>query len=86
MTYRLEKFSTTGSPLIDGLVFDPATRTISGTPTAGMNGVFRLIATDSGGTANGRIDTAEFVFRLGVYDLDDVTNTSVDCTSPAHQS
>ena len=84
VTYRLEKFSTTGSPLIDGLVFDPATRTISGTPTAGMNGVFRLIATDSGGTANGRIDTAEFVFRLGVYDLDDVTNTSVDCTSPAH--
>ncbi|WP_419914702.1 putative Ig domain-containing protein [Candidatus Poriferisodalis sp.] len=82
VTYRLENFIN-GEPLGDGLVFDAATRTISGTPTASLNGVYKLIVTDSGGTAGARANKAEFVFRLAIQPNHSAsTNTSVDCTSP----
>jgi hypothetical protein len=79
-TYRLVNF-VTGDPLGGGFSFDAATRTISGTPTVEENSVFRLVATDSGGTADGRTNTAEFVFRFRVHSsYTTSTNTSVDCS------
>ena len=83
VTYRLVDFST-GLPLGAGLSFDAATRTISGTPTQSGNSILKLVATDSGGTADGRANTAEFVFRLRLFSsYAAYTNTSVDCTSSA---
>ena len=81
VTYRLVDFST-GQPLGGGLSFDAATRTISGTPAAFTSAILKLVATDSGGTADARANRAEFVFRLRVYSSYSThTNTSVDCTT-----
>ncbi|WP_419854057.1 discoidin domain-containing protein [Candidatus Poriferisodalis sp.] len=81
-TYRLEGYFSSSRALPDGLVFDAATRTISSMPTKYSSVWLRLVVTDSGGTANGRVNTAAFVFRLINRDPAPA-NTSVDCTSGA---
>lgn len=83
VTYQLVNF-VTGNPLGNGLAFDATTRTIAGTPTTSWNGIYRLVVTDAGGTADARADKAGFVFQLSVHTgYVATTNTSVDCTDPA---
>ena len=61
------------SALPAGLVFDPATRTISGTPTAATNGAVIIIYTviDSAGSAVALTFTITINEKLGIGDLSD---------------